>query len=132
MSGLYKRKFNPIPGTSLVPVNTAIRIKDTVPSQINLPLSGNTVGDGRITIDNGHLYVWGIDASSGLLTDWVDQGNFIDIDWSAILNKPSSSVSSIDNIVANSIISIADGNNKKIISMTYNIITGMIIINYET
>ncbi len=98
--GLYKRKFNPIPNTSLVPTNTAIRVRDTVSTYANLPLSGNVIGDGRVTTDTGHLYLWSIDSSTGLLTDWLDQGNFVDVDWAAISNKPSSSVSDIDDAVS--------------------------------
>jgi len=98
---LYKQKFNPLSKSfNLVPTNTAIRVRDTVASQANLPLTGNTIGDGRVTTDTGHLYIWSIDASSGLLTDWIDQGNFVDVDWSAISNKPSSSVSNIDDAIS--------------------------------
>ena len=98
--GQYKRKFNPIPNTSLVPVNAAIRMRDTVANQPSLPLSGNIIGDGRVTTNDGHLYVWTLDNSIGLLTDWVDQGNFIDVSWASIDGKPTSSVSDIDNAVS--------------------------------
>jgi hypothetical protein len=97
----YKRKFNPIPNTSLVPINAAIRMRDTVANQAVLPLSGNAIGDGRVTTNDGHLYVWAIDSSTGLLTDWIDQGNFIDVSWDSISGKPTSSVVDIDAAVTN-------------------------------
>ena len=46
---------------------TSVNIKGSVNSESNLPSSGNTAGDGYITEDTGHLYVW-----SG--SDWVDAG----------------------------------------------------------
>jgi hypothetical protein len=97
---LFRQKFNALSGKfDLVSKNTAIRIRDTVDSQANLPLTGNVIGDGRIATDTGHLYVWSIDASSGLLTDWIDQGNFIDVNWDSLIGKPSSSVANIDDAV---------------------------------
>jgi hypothetical protein len=99
--GLFKQKFNAVSGQlNLVPTNTAIRMRDTVSTQANLPLSGNVIGDGRVTTDTGHLYLWNIDNSTGLLTDWIDQGNFIDVSWDSLSGKPSSAVSNIDDAVS--------------------------------
>lgn len=99
--GLYKNKYNPLSGQlNLVPRNNAITFRGAVASQINLPLSGNVLGDGRLTNDTQHLYVWGKDANSGLLTDWIDQGDILDINWDAIQSKPSSSVMNIDDAVS--------------------------------
>jgi hypothetical protein len=112
---LYKQEFNPLSKSfNLVPTNTAIRMRDTVANQAALPLSGNVIGDGRVTIDNGHLYVWSIDSSTGLLTDWADQGNFIDVSWDSISGKPSSTPANIDDAVSkrhtqNSDTKLADG-----------------------
>lgn len=112
--GQYKRKLNPVKGTSLVPNNAAMRIRDAVATQNDLPLSGNALSDARVTIDSGHLYVWSLDSGTGLLTDWIDQGNFIDVDWSSINNKPTSSALNIDDSVSkrhtqNSDTKLADG-----------------------
>jgi hypothetical protein len=37
---------------------TSVTIKGTVAAQANLPASGNTNGDGWITANDGHLWVW--------------------------------------------------------------------------
>jgi hypothetical protein len=99
--GLYKQQINPITGKfDLVPSNTAIRVKDAIDTQSNLPLTGNVIGDGRVTTDTGHLYIWTKETSSGLLTDWVDQGDFIDVTWDAISGKPLSTPANIDDAVS--------------------------------
>jgi len=99
---LYRRKYNPIPNTSLVPTANVITFKDGVANQAALPLNGNTQNDARITADTGNLYVWSISASSGLLTDWINQGDITDLKWSAIEDKPTSSVINIDDSVSKS------------------------------
>jgi hypothetical protein len=92
--GLYKQKFNPVSGSfNLVPTGTIITFKDGVANAAVLPSSGNTINDARITADTGHLYVW-----SG--TVWVDQGDIVDLKWSAIDGKPNSSVVDIDDAVS--------------------------------
>ncbi|MDD4352382.1 MAG: glycosyl hydrolase family 28-related protein [Candidatus Gracilibacteria bacterium] len=98
--GQYKRKINPVPNTSLVPNNAAMRVRDAVASEANLPLTGNALSDARVTTDTGHLYVWSVDSATGLLTDWIDNGNFIDVSWESIANKPTSSASNIDDTVS--------------------------------
>lgn len=47
---------------------TSVTIKGSVPTSADLPASGNTVGDGYITDDTGHLWTW-----TDALT-WVDAG----------------------------------------------------------
>lgn len=47
---------------------TSVNIKGTVAAQANLPTSGNTVGDGYITNDTKHLWMW-----TG--TAWTDLGS---------------------------------------------------------
>ncbi len=75
--GIYKQKFNPVSGQlNLVPTATIVTLKDGVANEAALPPTGNTQGDGRITADTGHLYVW-----DG--TQWVDQGDIIDVDLSS-------------------------------------------------
>jgi len=92
--GLYKTKINPTTGKlQLVPSGTIVVFKAGVANAAALPLVGNTLSDARITADTGHLYIW-----DGLA--WVDQGDIIDIDWSSLTNKPSSSVSDIDDAVS--------------------------------
>jgi len=96
----YKAKINPFNGMlQLVPTNIVLAFKTGVATQASLPLSGNAVGDARIANDTGHLYVWSIESSSGLLTDWVDAGDIVDLNWSAISGRPSSAVADIDDAV---------------------------------
>ena len=86
----YKAKLNPFTGTlQLVPTNIVLAFKAGVATQTDLPLTGNAKGDARIANDTGILWVWSLDVSSGLLTDWVSAGDIVDIDWSVITNKPS-------------------------------------------
>lgn len=47
---------------------TSVNIKGSVASEANLPSVGNTDGDGYITADNGHLWIW----TNG--TTWIDAG----------------------------------------------------------
>jgi hypothetical protein len=94
--GLFKQKFNPLSAQfNLVPTTTAIVFKEAVASVSNLPSTGNTIGDARITNDTGHLYIW--DGSA-----WVDQGDIIDLTWDGISGKPVSTPDSIDEAVNNS------------------------------
>lgn len=71
----------------------SMNFKEGVDTEANLPTVGNEVNDARITNDTGHLYVW-----NG--TNWIDQGDIIDLDWSAISNKPTSAVIDIDDAVS--------------------------------
>jgi len=97
----FKSKVNPFTGQlQLIPTNIVLAFKAGVAKQTDLPLSGNAKGDARIVNDTGHLYVWSINDSSGLLTDWVDVGDIIDLNWSAISGKPSSAVADIDDAVS--------------------------------
>jgi len=91
--GLYRQKINPRTGQfNLVPSNAVIAFKESVATAAALPLVGNNQNDARITDDTGHLYVW-----SG--TAWIDQGDILDLNWSAISGKPSSAVIDIDDAV---------------------------------
>lgn len=97
----YRNKLNVRTGAfNLVPTANVLNWKAGVASQANLPLSGNTLYDARLTNDTHHLYLWTKDASVGLITDWVDQGDIIDVDWAVITNRPSSSVADIDDAVS--------------------------------
>lgn len=97
----FKAKINPFTGQmQLVSTNVVLAFKAAVASQASLPLTGNAKGDARLANDTGILYVWSIDASTGLLTDWVSSGDIIDLNWSAISGKPSSSVVDIDDAVS--------------------------------
>jgi len=92
--GLYKYRINRRTGQfNLVPSNAVIMFKESVATFADLPAVGNTQNDARITDDTGHLYVW--DGSA-----WIDQGDIIDLNWSAIAGKPSSAVADIDNAVS--------------------------------
>ena len=91
---LYKQKLNPWTGQfNLVSSAKVLTFKESVSTFANLPTIGNTENDARITDDTGHLYVW--DGSN-----WIDQGDIIDLKWAAIEDKPSSSVSDIDDAVS--------------------------------
>ncbi|MBI1289436.1 MAG: hypothetical protein GC178_17855 [Flavobacteriales bacterium] len=46
---------------------TSVQIHGSATTSTNLPASGNTTGDGYLTQDDGHLWVWGG-------TDWTDVG----------------------------------------------------------
>lgn len=75
--GLYKQKYNPVSKQfNLVSSATVMVFKDGVATASALPPSGNSIGDARIANDTGHLYVW-----DG--TQWVDQGDIIDVDLSS-------------------------------------------------
>jgi hypothetical protein len=99
--GLYKNKINPRTGQfNLVPTNQALTWRAAVASQANLPLSGNVLYDARLVSDTQHLYIWSKDDATGLLTDWIDQGDLFDLTWAAISGKPSSAVVDIDDAVS--------------------------------
>jgi hypothetical protein len=85
---------------NLIPTNIVIAFKPGVATHANLPLTLNTKGDARIENEFSHLYVWSITASSGLLTDWMDAGDIVDLNWTAISGKPSSAVVDIDDAVS--------------------------------
>jgi hypothetical protein len=69
--------------------------KEAVATEGDLPSTGNNTNDARITNDTGHLYIW-----DG--TQWVDQGDIIDLTWDSIAGKPSSTPTQIDNAVSDS------------------------------
>ena len=90
---LYKQKLNTRTGQfNLVPSGLVITFKPGVANVAALPAVGNTQNDARITNDAGHLYVWDN-------VSWVDQGDIIDLNWTAISGRPSSSVADIDDAV---------------------------------
>jgi len=147
----YNKKYNPFTGKlQFVRDSTSVdslTFKAGVATVAALPSSGNTKNDARIVNDTHNLYVW-----SG--TAWVDQGDIIDMDWSAITGKPTSSVSDIDDAVTKKhaqntdtkldegganeklasdlVISQADGDWKKVLSIQYNPVTEKINFIYET
>jgi hypothetical protein len=94
--GIYKQKFNPVSGQfNLVSSSTVMTFKEGVATASALPPTGNTQGDARIANDTGHLYIW--DGST-----WVDQGDIIDLTWSGISGKPTSTPTQIDAAVSDS------------------------------
>jgi hypothetical protein len=90
----YKTILNPFTG-QLQLVNDAglLFFKDSVSNVAALPVSGNTINDARIVNDTHNLYVW-----SG--TSWINQGDIMNLDWSTIENRPSSTPADIDNAVS--------------------------------
>lgn len=98
---IYKSIINPHTGELQLFVDTALlKIKGTVNTPANLPLTGNSENDCYIVKSNDRLYTWNNTSSSGILTDWVDVGSVSSVDWSIITNKPVSSVSDIDDSVS--------------------------------
>lgn len=121
----YKLILNPFTGKlQYVPTNAAVLFKDGVPSVVDLPLSGNIENDARIVQDDGHLYIW-----NG--STWIDEGDFANVSWTAIINKPTSSVSEIDTTVTQAIKSVEAGDWKKITNLEYNIVTSEIRVVYN-
>ena len=99
--GIYKEILNPLTGAFDYVLDTAfLHMKDSVATYNSLPIIGNTEGDVRVTLDTDTMYVWSIPAAGGQLTDWKVVGPITAIDWSAITNKPASSVAAIDDAVA--------------------------------
>ena len=70
-------------GLVLYKINTrspaAIEYKGSVATTGDLPLTGNTLGDMYIVQQNGHMYVWKSNNSSGTIDDWVDNGPGVDM-----------------------------------------------------
>ena len=96
----YKAIMNPFTGNlTLIRSDSAFHLKDSVNTYNDLPITGNTENDVRITEDTDKMYTWGITSSSGLLTDWKEIGNVTSVDWSAIDNGPSSTPAEIDSAV---------------------------------
>ena len=77
-----------------------VHVKESVATYNNLPITGNTENDLRITRDTDHMHTWTIASASGILANWLDLGPISSIDWSAVTNKPTSSVADIDDAVA--------------------------------
>ena len=90
----YKYKINPRTGQfNLVNDDGILFFKASVDTELSLPGTGNNKNDARITNDTQNMYIW--DGSS-----WINQGNVLDINWSAIENKPTSLVADIDDSVS--------------------------------
>ena len=68
-------------------------LRSPVSTYVNLPISGNTLGDLRIITDLGVLYTWMSSSGSGSLSDWkkVTVSSYNDL-----VNKPNSSPLAID------------------------------------
>lgn len=97
----YNSVINPHTGRlTIVRGDSAFTIKESVDTYASLPLTGNVENNLRITKDTDKMYTWSIASSTGLITDWIDIGLVSSVDWSAIANKPSSSVADIDLAVA--------------------------------
>ena len=97
----FRAIMNPFTGKmTLIRADSAFHLKDSVDTHDDLPVTGNTENDVRITEDTDKMYTWGIASSSGTLSDWKEIGSATSIDWSNIDNKPSSSVVNIDDAVS--------------------------------
>lgn len=100
----YKTKFNPFTKKLQWVLDElsiqGLTFKDGVATYNDLPITGNSKNDSRITNDTHHLYIWDTEESSGTLTNWIDQGDIIDIAWDSITGKPSSTPAQIDDAVS--------------------------------
>ena len=72
------------------------QLRAPVSSYTNLPITGNVLGDVRISTDTGDAYTWMLEASSGLITNWkkVTTSSYNDL-----VGAPSSSALDVDNAV---------------------------------
>jgi len=77
----YRTKFNPftkkLQWVTVGGSGSGLTFKESVPTYADLPATGNTENDARIVNDTQHLYVWNSSA-------WIDQGDFININWGSI------------------------------------------------
>lgn len=152
---VYKGIVNPYTGDlQLVFNGSIVNILESVDTQVDLPLSGNSENDLRIVKDTDNMYTWGISASSGDLSDWKNIGSVSTVAWESITGKPTSAVVDIDDAVTkkhtqntdtkldegganeksveNIIISSdSDGDFRKITQLKYNSTTGEIVVFYE-
>lgn len=147
-------KYNPLTDQmDIVQDSSVIILKNVVDSAGNLPLTGNTENDLYIVRDTDSLYTWNSTNSSGTIIDWVSIGAIAGVDWSGILNGPSSSPANIDNAVitahvknkdtkldeggvneksaATLIESIPIGNAKQVTDITFDPVTNKITVLYE-
>jgi len=98
---LYKSMLNPHTGNlTIVWAGTVLHMHESVDTYNSLPITGNSENDLRITRDTDIMWTWSISSASGSLSDWKDIGSIAAVDWSAITNKPSSSVADIDDAVS--------------------------------
>ena len=129
---LYKTIRNPFTGDlQLIADSALLKLKGSVDTIEDLPLTGNSENDCYIVKDGDRLYTWNSTESSGTIDKWVDVGSSTSVDWSAITNKPSSSVSAIDNMVDNGVVSELDGDWKKVTKIQYNPSTGNFKVEYD-
>lgn len=96
-----------------------VHVKESVATYNDLPVSGNTENDLRITRDTDRMYTWSIVSSSGILANWKDIGSVASVDWSAITNKPD--------LIETS----DDGDWKKVTQIQYNPITEKLRVLYD-
>jgi len=97
----YKSVLNPHTGRlTVIRSDSAFHLKESVPTYNDLPVTGNTENDVRITEDTDKMYTWGIASSSGVLADWKEIGSATSVNWDAITGKPSSTPIDIDDAVS--------------------------------
>ena len=72
------------------------QLRSPVSTYSNLPITGNVLGDVRLSTDTGDAYTWMLVATSGSLTDWkkVTTSSYSDLD-----DAPFSSALAIDDAV---------------------------------
>lgn len=98
---MYTYRFNPLSNRfDIVQDTTLLTLKGVVATTADLPLTGNSINILYVVSADDRLYTWNKAESSGILSDWVDIGSVTSIAWSAIADKPSSSVVDIDSAVS--------------------------------
>jgi len=128
----FRAKLNPFTGQlQLVNDVGILYFKESVATYADLPVVGNSKNDARITDDTGHLYIWSLDAPGGALTDWIDQGDILDLKWTSIEGRPSSLPADIDDMVTKGIKSLPAGDWLRVTSIEYNPTTGELRVSYE-
>jgi len=86
---IFKQKINPRTGQFNLILDTALlKLKGTVPTVNDLPLTGNSENDCYVVKSNDSMYTWNSSSSSGELTDWINVGNASEVDWNNISGKP--------------------------------------------
>lgn len=96
----YSVVINPLTGDlQLVTSVSAFALKGVVATTSALPLTGNTENDCYVVSADDRIYTWNSSSSSGTIDIWVNIGSVSSIAWSAVTDKPSSTVVNIDDAV---------------------------------
>lgn len=73
-------------------LNVYSSLKESVDALNDLPLTGNTEGDMRVTLDTDKIYIWSISSSSGTIDDWLLIGATTSISWGQVIGTLSNQI----------------------------------------